>query len=277
MRTILTGLLAALALPQTAGAAEVELWRLDCGEILVRDQAMFSDSFALPHEARPLTDSCYLVRHDDEYLLWDTGLPGGLAGQPATTDPAAAFVPVLNRTIASQLTDLGLAPGAITRVGISHGHFDHTGQAADFPGATLLIGAADDAAFRGDTLPFGFDPGSLAPWLTGDSPLDPVTGDRDIWGDGTATILAMPGHTDGETALLVNLADTGPVLLSGDVAHFHGQLEGNVVPSFNADRAESLASMARLREVAANLGATLVIQHEPADVGLLPAFPESAK
>ncbi|MCB2114800.1 MAG: N-acyl homoserine lactonase family protein [Rhodobacteraceae bacterium] len=277
MRLLLTGLLATLALPQAATAAEVELWRLDCGQILVRDQSLFSDSFALPHEPRTLTDSCYLIRHDADYLLWDAGLPGALAGQPATSDPAAAFAPSLNRTILSQLEDIGVAPEAITRVGISHGHFDHTGQAGDFPGATLLIGAADYAAFQSAPLPFAFDPTPLAPWLGGGAKVDPVTGDRDVFGDGTVVMMTMPGHTEGELALLVLLAGTGPVLLSGDVAHFHGQIEGGVVPSFNADRAESLASMARLREVAANLKAKLVIQHEPEDVALLPAFPESAR
>jgi N-acyl homoserine lactone hydrolase len=49
------------------------------------------------------------------------------------------------------------------------------------------------------------------------------------------------------------------------------------VPSFNMSRAESLASMARMEAVAKNLNATLVIQHDPADISLLPAFPASAK
>lgn len=277
MRHLSLSLVTALTLPVAASAAEVELWRLDCGAIEVRDQRLFSDSFALTEKARTLTDSCYLVRHDDEYLLWDAGLPAALAGQPASTDPAAAFAPSLDRTIEAQLAEVGVSAAQITRLGISHGHFDHTGQASAFPGATLLIGASDFAAFQSGTLPFAFDPTPLAPWLTGGAPVEAIAGDRDVWGDGSVRILAMPGHTEGETALLVNLPETGPVLLSGDVVHFHGQLEGSVVPSFNADRADSLASMARLREVAENLGARLVIQHEAADIALLPAFPDSAK
>lgn len=287
MRLNLPRLAAALFLPATtalvstsaaaAAAAEVELWRLDCGTIEVRDLGLFSDTFLYAGQSKVLTDSCYLIRHDQDYLLWDTGLPGALAGQPSAADPAAAFAPSLDRTIAAQLAEIGVAPEAVGRIGLSHGHFDHTGQAADFAHAALMIGAADLAAFRAESPPFAFDPTSLAPWLTGGAPVEPVEGDRDIFGDGSVVMLAMPGHTEGEMALLVRLAGTGPVLLSGDVVHFHGQMAKGGVPAFNADRADSLASMARLGALADTLGARLVIQHEPADVGLLPAFPASAK
>ncbi|MDW4549835.1 N-acyl homoserine lactonase family protein [Defluviimonas sp. D31] len=277
MRHLPLALVAALALTGTANAAEVELWRLDCGQIEFRVQGLFSDSFAYPDGKRVLTNSCYLIRHDSEYMLWDTGLPGAMAEQAANADPAAPFAPSFERTVASQLADLGVTPEQITRIGISHGHLDHTGQAADFAAATLLIGAGDLAAMQSDAPPFAFDPSTLAPWLTGSAPVEAVSGDRDIFGDGSVVMLAMPGHTAGETALLVRLAGAGPVLLSGDVVHFEEQMQRRAVPVFNADRADSLASMARLREVADNLGAQLVIQHEPEDTGLLAAFPDSTK
>jgi glyoxylase-like metal-dependent hydrolase (beta-lactamase superfamily II) len=89
-------------------------------------------------------------------------------------------------------------------------------------------------------------------------------------------MLAMPGHTPGHHALLVRLARTGPVLLSGDQFHARESFEKNEVPSFNASRSDTLASSDRFRNIAANLKAVVVIQHEPADVAKLPAFPASA-
>jgi len=59
--------------------------------------------------------------------------------------------------------------------------------------------------------------------------------------------------------------------------HFHEQLPIEGVPAFNTDRADSLASLDRLIDIAAELGATLIIQHDVDDVAKLPAFPESAK
>ena len=260
------------ALP--AQATELELWRLDCGNIEVRDLSIFSDAFAYGGQSKSLTDSCYLIRHGEDYMLWDTGLPADLIGK--SPDPNSPFALSLTRTVKDQLTEISVKPEQIGRVGISHYHFDHLGQAAGFAQATLLIGAKDWQALQADPLPFGADSRLVKPWLDGGK-RDAVTGDRDIFGDGSVVMLAMPGHTPGETALLVRLAETGPVLLSGDVVHFHEQLPRRGVPPFNTDRADTLASIDRLTEIAKQLDATLVIQHDAGDVAKLPAFPESAK
>ena len=48
------------------------------------------------------------------------------------------------------------------------------------------------------------------------------------------------------------------------------------MPPFNTSRAETLASMDRFDRLGRNLHARVIIQHEPADVAKLPAFPEAA-
>ena len=90
-------------------------------------------------------------------------------------------------------------------------------------------------------------------------------------------VIPTPGHTPGHHSLLVRLKDKGNVLLSGDVVHFQENYDGNGVPTFNTDRADSLASIDRFRKIAANLKATVIIQHDARDVGKLPAFPAAAK
>lgn len=275
MHRILALIFAGAAIATPALSAETELWRLDCGSIEVRDLSAFSDSFAYAGQKRQLTNSCYLIRHDSDYLIWDTGFSASMIGQPV--DPTAVLAPSLTIDLPAQLARLKVDPSRIRFVGASHGHFDHVGQAAGFPDATLLIGAADWEGYKQTPAPFGFDPALVKPWTDGASKVDPVSGDRDVFGDGSVTILATPGHTDGETSLLVRLAQTGPVLLSGDVVHFAEQFVNQGVPPFNADRAESLASMARLQETAKNLGAKLIVQHDETNIGLLPTFPQSAR
>jgi hypothetical protein len=49
------------------------------------------------------------------------------------------------------------------------------------------------------------------------------------------------------------------------------------VPWFNFDRAQSLASIDRLKKIAANAKATVIIQHDARDIDKLPAFPAAAK
>jgi glyoxylase-like metal-dependent hydrolase (beta-lactamase superfamily II) len=274
MKTFLIAALAA-AFATHAQAADVELWRLDCGHIHVHDLGVFSDTGRYAGQQKTLTDSCYLVRHGVDYMLWDTGLPATLLG--AKVDPAAAFSPALDRDLPSQLKVIGVTPDRIKYLGISHNHFDHMGQMTSFGHATLLMGKADFDALKSGAQAFAVDPSLAAPWLKGEAKADPVSGDRDIFGDGSVVMLAMPGHTAGETALLVRLPKTGAVLLSGDVAHFEAQVANNGVPSFNADRADSLASLDRLKGIAATLHAVLIVQHDPADIAKLPAFPKSAK
>ena len=156
-------LTAVFSTASAAEAADVKLWRLDCGTIKVNNLDLFSDTFAYVGQKRTLTDSCYLIAHRPDYLLWDTGLPAGLKGAP--TDDKAPLSPTLTKTLAEQLETLGVKPEQIAQVGISHYHFDHVGQAAEFPKAKLLIGRADLEALKIEPAPFGADPSLLAPWL----------------------------------------------------------------------------------------------------------------
>ncbi|WP_119274512.1 N-acyl homoserine lactonase family protein [Taklimakanibacter deserti] len=258
-----------------AQGADLELWRLDCGRIEVRDLSFFSDSFAYAGKKRSLTDSCYLIRHDAQYLLWDAGLPSALIG--AKPDEKAVLSPTLAVDIPTQLARIGVTPAQISYLGISHSHFDHVGQAVSFSTAALLIGKADFDALKLPPPPFGVEPKLLAPWLEGKAKAEPVDRDHDVFGDGGVVMLKMPGHTPGEMSLLVKLEKTGPVVLSGDVVHFHEQLANRGVPPFNWDRGESLASMERLTAIVASLHAKLIIQHDETHIGRLPAFPKSAR
>jgi N-acyl homoserine lactone hydrolase len=73
------------------------------------------------------------------------------------------------------------------------------------------------------------------------------------------------------------LKEKGAVMLTGDLAHFHENYDTNGVPTFNISRADTLASLDRFKKLAANLKATVIIQHDARDIDKLPAFPASAK
>lgn len=264
--TVAAAVLAAGASPPQKSAGSLQLWRIDCGSIDV-ELAPFSDTGLYAGQKRTLVASCYLIRDGDKLLLWDTGLDGALAGKPRDSEGS-----LLKERIGTQLRRIGVKPTDVTIVGISHYHYDHTGQVADFPGASLLIGKEDlDVIKARPELASRF-----APWLAGDGKLEAVAGDKDVFGDGRVIMLAMPGHTPGHHALLVRL-ESGPVILSGDEYHFREQIPNRGVPSFNTDRSDTLASHDRMDRLVANLRAKLVIQHEPLDVAKLPPFPQSAR
>lgn len=74
----------ALTVPQAnaGNGPVVKLWRLDCGAIQVDDLNDYSDTYAYTGRSKLLTASCYLVKHRDDYMLWDTGLPKSDLGLP---------------------------------------------------------------------------------------------------------------------------------------------------------------------------------------------------
>jgi len=248
-------------------APEVTLTRLDCGtgaaptDVGIR----FTDTYAYNGVKIQLVYSCYLVKHGDDYLMWD-------AGHSMSAGPVAPKV-----SLVDQLAQMKLTPDQIKYIGISHYHGDHIGQVGSFSKSTLLIGKRDWDVLTSATPNPMANPAPFASWISGGGKLEAVPQDKDVFGDGTVVMLNMPGHTPGHHALLVRLKDTGPVLLSGDLAHFHENYDSDGVPNFNTDRSESLASIDRFKKIAANLKATVIIQHDARDVGKLPVFPASAK
>lgn len=264
----LLGLTGMQARPSAPSLPALSMWRLDCGSIGVRDLDVFSDTYLYRGQKKTLTSSCYLIKRGAQYMLWDTGLPASAMASPSG---GGAFTQNLSTTIAAQMARLGVMPGQVSFVGISHSHGDHTGQAADFGQATLLMGPADFEAVKA-----GADAARFAPWITGGAKFEAVPRDKDVFGDGRVVILDMPGHTPGHKSLFVDLA-SGPVLLTGDLYHFSAQVANNGVPRFNADRSDTLGSFDRFKAIARNRRAKVIIQHEPADIAKLPAFPQAAR
>ena len=251
---------------QSQAPAAVSLARLECGTNAAPTDVgiRFSDTYAYNGLKVQLTYSCYVVRHGDDYLVFDTGFAPGLATSPKTT-------------LVDLLQQADVTPAQVKFVAISHYHVDHTGQLSQLPQSTLLIGKGDWDALNDPKMAAIANPAQFAHWISGGGKVEPLAGDRDVFGDGTVIVLNTPGHTPGHHSLLVKLRDMGNVLITGDVAHFRENLEGNGVPTFNTDRAASLASLDRFRMIAANLHATVIVQHDERDVGKLPAFPAWAK
>jgi len=260
---------ALITLPAAAQpAAEVTLTRIDCGTgakpTIVAER--FTDTFAYKTDlALTFTFSCYLIKHGNEYMVWDTGFaPGSNPNAPKTG-------------LADYLAQVKVKPEQVKYVGISHFHADHTGQLAPFTAATLLIGKGDWDGVTATPPMQGANAAGFKDWTGGARKVEPLTGEKDVFGDGSVVILRTPGHTPGHSSLLVRLKEKGPVILMGDLAHFHENFDSNGVPSFNFDRAQTVASLERVKKIAANLKATIIIQHDLRDIGKLPAFPAAAK
>ena len=248
----------------SAAAQDVSLTRLDCGSG-TNDPRRFSDTYEYRETTKPFTFSCYVIRHGAQVMVWDTGyLPGSV---PNAT----------NKPLADLLKQMNVDPDEVKFVGVSHFHGDHTGQLASLKNATLLIGKGDWDGVNAIPPMGGANVKGFAEWIAEKRKVEPLSADKDVFGDGSVMVLRAPGHTPGHSILLVRLKETGPVLLSGDAVHFLENYDYERVPGFNFDRAQTIASIQRMKQLAANLKATVIIQHDPRDINKLPAFPTAAK
>jgi len=257
------------SLQSSTAPLPISLTRLDCGHAEFKDMnGFFSDRPGVyPPGPGKVTDSCYLIRHGDQQMVWDTGLPAETKTKPMNENGMVASI---DRTLADQLQQVGVKPDDVDVLGISHMHGDHIGQAAQFTNARLFIGKRDFQMLEGkpnDT---------LKGWRTQGKPVTLISNDTDVFGDGSVVALHLPGHTPDHLALLVNLK-SGPVLLSGDLYHSTIAREKKAVPGFNTSREQTLASMDKFEAIARKTGAKVIIQHEPNDIAKLPSFPQAAE
>jgi N-acyl homoserine lactone hydrolase len=263
--------------PVNAGVAQ-KLFRLDCGHSLANDESVWTPGENVGRSIE-FSSTCWLIKHGSEWLLWDTGVP-----QSALNDPKGwstlpkLIVYHLDRTLTDQLAEIGLGPGDINRVAISHTHGDHIGNLGLFPNAAILMQRAEH-----DWIHSADGPNdnvnqlmALARKLMGTpKTLQLIDGDTDVFGDGSVVLVSTPGHTPGSQSLLVHLKNSGFIILSGDVVHSKENFEKNVVPTLNTDKAESIASMGRIRQMIGAYKATLFINHDKRQTDtlkLIPAF-----
>jgi glyoxylase-like metal-dependent hydrolase (beta-lactamase superfamily II) len=244
------------------------LYILNCGEGVAGDISRWSPGVNVG-QSMPFADNCYLIKHGQQWMLWDTGLADAIAAMPdgqAPADPRAIHWR-RPKTLAGELGELGIKPADIMYVAVSHTHPDHVGNVEMFPQAVLLV-QKTEYEWPG--------PGN-APRFEPHHPVKKLEGDYDVFGDGSVTILSTPGHTPGHQSLLVKLPKTGAVVLSGDAAHFMSNWENRRVPSINTDKEKTASSMQRIADVLAKEKAQLWINHDKAQrdtLKLAPAYYE---
>jgi glyoxylase-like metal-dependent hydrolase (beta-lactamase superfamily II) len=256
----LIALAAPLSPPALAQTAD-RLYVMDCGHNAAADQGRWSPGVNVGKPIE-LSDTCTLIRHGNQWLLWDTGYPDAVADKPVENQVGKA---TRARKLAAQLAELNVRPEDVTFVAVSHTHGDHVGNVDMFPASTLLIQKAE--------LDWAFAEGKPAPFRK-DRPTRPLTGDLDVFGDGSVVILSTPGHTPGHQSLLVHLGRTGWLVLTGDLAHFKDNWDNDRVPSMNTDAAQTHASRARVEKVLAEKKATLWINHDLPTFRLLKHSPQ---
>ena len=203
--------------------------------------------------------TCYLIRTSDATILFDTGLsPRAIPGL-RRTDPLARFTE--EDLLVHRLDSLGLEPASVDLVVLSHLHYDHAGGAALFQDSELIV-QQDEYSYAHYPASFfasfyyrkNYDlPGSRWRLLDGDAELVPGI-----------TALRSDGHTPGHQSLLVELPQTGPVILAGDCCYWQQSIDHETPPGVVWDPTRAMHSIKRLKPIARLMGGRIFPSHDPA-------------
>lgn len=246
---------------QAPGGTVQRMYVLYCGEAQIPDISPWSEG-KNANVAASFSNQCYLIQHAKGWLIWDTGYADALAEKPDGLK-TPRFTAFRKKTLAAQLSEIGVSPNQVTYLAMSHSHADHIGNGNMFASATLLIQKPEyEAAFGADAAKQGFPVQSYDKLR--DSKTTLLAGDHDVFGDGSVRILSTPGHTAGHQSLLVRLDKTGNVILTGDLAHFQENWALKRVPVFNFNRDASLASMEKISSLSQKESAQIWINHDSA-------------
>jgi len=258
---------------ENAHPVTLKLYVFNCGAILVREKSLFNP--ALPKgQQMNLSDTCFLIKHPKGTLMWDTGLSDDLSGLPDGIDTGnGVFNLSVTKTLSSQMAEINIDPLSIDYIAFSHLHFDHTGNAKYFQNATWLIQRPEyKVAFSPEAESLSFNPDDYTPLRNNET--IQLDGHYDVFNDGSVVILSTPGHTPGHQNLFLNLPETGPVILSGDLYHFEENRLDYVIPVFNTSKRETVHSFVLIDNVIDEINASLWIQHDKQFVESLRLSPE---
>jgi len=248
--------------PQRAQPPQsLRLYVLDCGKITPAN----ADAYGLKSSEMATVNMitpCFLIVHPRGTMIWDTGEISDSAFKDGVS-PQKLNNYTVDRPLLPQLAAIGYTPANITYMALSHYHGDHVANASLFAKSTWIVQ-------KGDRDPI------LAPRPAGSRVPDPkffegladsktvlLNGeDHDVFGDGTVIIKSTPGHTPGHQSLFLKLANTGNVLLSGDLYHYPEEITYKKVPVTDPNREQTAKSRELIEEFVKQNRAQLWIQHD---------------
>jgi glyoxylase-like metal-dependent hydrolase (beta-lactamase superfamily II) len=208
----------------------------------------------------------FLLRHPHGLVLVDGGNPLAVARDAHAHWGGLADIFAVHMSEAqhceAQLRALGVDPGDVSHIVQTHLHIDHTGALGHFPNAVVVVHAREHEAAlaAGDPMQSGY---VRADYERPELRWQKVEGDSDLFGDRLIRLFETPGHAAGHMSLLIDLADTGAVLITADACDNIAQWEGRAhVRAFHS-REQAARSLRRLHKLADETGAMVLFGHDP--------------
>lgn len=205
----------------------------------------------------------YVVDHPEGRVMFDAGVHPALIDEPAARLGKWADLMEIRMgagdDVVSQLASIGLAPGDVSTVVLSHMHFDHVSALELFRHARIVVQrkelafARSPAVYQATTY--------IASDFAGDFDWHPIDGPLDLFGDGTIELIPTPGHTPGHQSMLVSL-EGGSLLLLADATYQLDKMRDRLLPAIVYDPEAMVASWELLEWLAKREGAEMFCSHD---------------
>lgn len=164
------------------------------------------------------------------------------------------------------MKNMGIDPDSIKFVLQSHLHLDHTGAIGRFANATHVVNRKEyEYAYTADWFAKGgyirndFDRANLDWNIININDHDIY----DVMGDNSVLMIPTPGHSPGHCSFIVNLPQTGAIMLTADAAYTTDHWEDKALPGFLTSAQDAARSVAKLRAITDKTNAKVVTGHDP--------------
>ena len=207
-----------------------------------------------PDAPQEMTYYLWVLRNGERTIVVDTGFSaagGGARGRQFLVEPLQA------------LRRVGVDPGAVELLVVTHLHYDHTGHLAAFAHTPTLVSRSEVEFWTGPLAARAqfaahIEPGEVR-GLADRAGVTLIDGEHEV-APGVVSI-EVGGHSPGQTLLAIE-GENGPILLTSDAVHFYEEVDRDRACGVLHDLARVYGAYDTIR-AHIDRGARLVAGHDP--------------
>lgn len=199
----------------------------------------------------------YLIKTDKGNILFDSGIDHD--DIPYLLSTGRHLNIKKEDHLLTRLKEVGVSPEEIDFIFQSHLHWDHSGLLKYFPKAQIII-QREEYSFAQTAPAFAEAFYRRRNYDSPDLNWRIIDGDE-ILMPGIAAIFT-PGHTPGHQSLLVELPESGTIILCGDSGYIIENLEKEIIPAVFFNPVQALHSLKRLNTLAKITNGQIITSHD---------------
>jgi N-acyl homoserine lactone hydrolase len=254
---------------------------IQTGRVRIKASQAVGRGHGLTRRLAPLFDSewsawlptfAYAIEHRDGIILVDAGASAAVNRLPRWHPyfrSAVRFDIEPDEEAGPQLRAIGIGPGDVRRVVLTHLHIDHDGGLEAFPMSEILASSGELARASGiagrlrgylpQRWPKHFDP---KPLVLDAGPYGPFERSKRLTADGAIVAVATPGHTPDHLSVIVEDGEAA-IFIAGDASYSEATMLSGMIDGVSEDESQAAATLAAIRAFTAARPTIYLPAHDP--------------